>query len=157
VAVGDAGQRDEPAAVGGVRQAGHLCHLCHHLFPVHPGGVPAALGVLAPTAIPALPAPRPAASLQAPRGSGRVRPGHTWAKRRRPRLVPRAARPPSPPPLPRQALGLEVRSVLAIGGIGGLAIGLAGREICENLLNGFLLMTTVGRGAGQPPRSDCVA
>lgn len=42
-----------------------------------------------------------------------------------------------------QALGLEVRSVLAIGGIGGLAIGLAGREICENLLNGFLLMTTV--------------
>jgi hypothetical protein len=42
-----------------------------------------------------------------------------------------------------QALGLEVRSVLAIGGIGGLAIGLAGREICENLLNGMLLMTTV--------------
>jgi hypothetical protein len=42
-----------------------------------------------------------------------------------------------------QALGLEVRSVLAIGGIGGLAIGLAGREICENLLNGVLLMTTV--------------
>jgi hypothetical protein len=37
-----------------------------------------------------------------------------------------------------------VRSVLAIGGIGGLAIGLAGREICENLLNGFLLMMTVG-------------
>jgi hypothetical protein len=47
------------------------------------------------------------------------------------------------PPHPHQALGLEVRSVLAIGGIGGLAIGLAGREICENLLNGFLLMTTV--------------
>ncbi len=42
-----------------------------------------------------------------------------------------------------QALGLEVRSVLAIGGIGGLAIGLAGREICENILNGFLIMTTV--------------
>ncbi|GBF96207.1 small conductance mechanosensitive ion channel [Raphidocelis subcapitata] len=42
-----------------------------------------------------------------------------------------------------QALGLEVRSVLAIGGIGGLAIGLAGREICENILNGFLLMTTM--------------
>jgi hypothetical protein len=36
--------------------------------------------------------------------------------------------------------------VLAIGGIGGLAIGLAGREICENILNGFLIMTTV-RGA----------
>ncbi|GAX82316.1 hypothetical protein CEUSTIGMA_g9745.t1 [Chlamydomonas eustigma] len=41
-----------------------------------------------------------------------------------------------------QAIGLEVTSVLAIGGIGGLAIGLAGREICENLLNGFLIMST---------------
>ncbi|GLI60318.1 hypothetical protein VaNZ11_002434, partial [Volvox africanus] len=41
-----------------------------------------------------------------------------------------------------QALGLEVTSVLAIGGIGGLAIGLAGREICENILNGFLIMST---------------
>lgn len=38
---------------------------------------------------------------------------------------------------------LAVTSVLAIGGIGGLAIGLAGREICENLLNGFLIMSTV--------------
>ncbi len=38
--------------------------------------------------------------------------------------------------------------MLAIGGIGGLAIGLAGREICENLLNGFLLMTTVGGREG---------
>lgn len=46
-----------------------------------------------------------------------------------------------------QALGLEVRSVLAIGGVGGLAIGLAGREICENLLNGFLIMTTVSQHA----------
>lgn len=36
-----------------------------------------------------------------------------------------------------------VTSVLAIGGIGGLAIGLAGREICENILNGFLIMSTV--------------
>ncbi|MEW5312234.1 MAG: hypothetical protein WDW38_003881 [Sanguina aurantia] len=41
-----------------------------------------------------------------------------------------------------QAIGLEVTSVLAIGGIGGLAIGLAGREICENLLNGLIIMTT---------------
>ncbi len=39
---------------------------------------------------------------------------------------------------------IAVTSVLAIGGIGGLAIGLAGREICENLLNGFLIMSTVG-------------
>ncbi|KAF6255019.1 Mechanosensitive ion channel-domain-containing protein [Scenedesmus sp. NREL 46B-D3] len=48
-----------------------------------------------------------------------------------------------------QALGLEVRSVLAIGGIGGLAIGLAGREICENLLNGMLLMTTMPFEVGE--------
>lgn len=41
-----------------------------------------------------------------------------------------------------QALGLELGSVLAIGGLGGLAIGLAGREILENMLNGFLIMTT---------------
>jgi hypothetical protein len=40
-------------------------------------------------------------------------------------------------------LAYAVTSVLAIGGIGGLAIGLAGREICENLLNGFLIMSTV--------------
>ncbi|KAI8470017.1 MAG: Mechanosensitive ion channel-domain-containing protein [Monoraphidium minutum] len=39
--------------------------------------------------------------------------------------------------------------VLAIGGIGGLAIGLAGREICENLLNGFLLMTTMPFEVGE--------
>jgi hypothetical protein len=54
-----------------------------------------------------------------------------------------------------QALGLEVRSVLAIGGIGGLAIGLAGREICENLLNGFLLMTTVRRSARRTSIHAC--
>ena len=41
-------------------------------------------------------------------------------------------------------------SVLAIGGIGGLAIGLAGREICENILNGFLIMSTV-RSQPRPP------
>ena len=47
-----------------------------------------------------------------------------------------------------QALGLEVRSVLAIGGVGGLAVGLAGREVLENLLNGLLLMTTAPFGVG---------
>ncbi|KAG1654893.1 hypothetical protein FOA52_006537 [Chlamydomonas sp. UWO 241] len=41
-----------------------------------------------------------------------------------------------------QAVGLELTSVLAIGGVGGLAMGLAGREICENLLNGMLVMST---------------
>lgn len=52
-----------------------------------------------------------------------------------------------------------VSSVLAIGGIGGLAIGLAGREICENILNGFLIMTTVRRGSRAPrllPQSPAV-
>ncbi len=44
---------------------------------------------------------------------------------------------------PRPSSRPAVTSVLAIGGIGGLAIGLAGREICENLLNGFLIMSTV--------------
>lgn len=44
--------------------------------------------------------------------------------------------------MPTTAVG----SVLAIGGIGGLAIGLAGREICENLLSGFLIMSTVCGG-----------
>lgn len=39
-----------------------------------------------------------------------------------------------------QAVGLDINSLLAIGGIGGIAIGLAGREIFENVFNGFLLM-----------------
>jgi hypothetical protein len=46
------------------------------------------------------------------------------------------------PSLPPHVCVTAVTSVLAIGGIGGLAIGLAGREICENLLNGFLIMST---------------
>ncbi len=46
--------------------------------------------------------------------------------------------------VPPPSLAAAVTSVLAIGGIGGLAIGLAGREICENILNGFLIMSTVG-------------
>lgn len=39
-----------------------------------------------------------------------------------------------------QSIGLDVNSVLAIGGVGGLAIGLAGREIFENLFSGLLIM-----------------
>lgn len=39
-----------------------------------------------------------------------------------------------------QAVGLDINSLLAIGGIGGLAIGLAGREIFENVFSGFLIM-----------------
>lgn len=47
--------------------------------------------------------------------------------------------------------------MLAIGGIGGLAIGLAGREICENLLNGVLLMTTVRWPQVQLDNKDHIA
>eukprot|EP00798_Chlamydomonas_sp_ICE-L_P001677 gene1677-33072_t len=41
-----------------------------------------------------------------------------------------------------QAIGLNLTSLLAVGGVGGLAIGLAGREIVENLFHGFLVMST---------------
>ena len=60
---------------------------------------------------------------------------------------------PHVPPAPASYTPTSsVTSVLAIGGIGGLAIGLAGREICENILNGFLIMSTVGgRGMRRGP------
>jgi len=41
-----------------------------------------------------------------------------------------------------QAIGLDVNSLLAIGGIGGLAAGLAGRELLENLFNGLIIMSS---------------
>eukprot|EP00208_Stichococcus_sp_RCC1054_P007617 CAMPEP_0206139714 /NCGR_PEP_ID=MMETSP1473-20131121/7027_1 /ASSEMBLY_ACC=CAM_ASM_001109 /TAXON_ID=1461547 /ORGANISM="Stichococcus sp, Strain RCC1054" /LENGTH=726 /DNA_ID=CAMNT_0053533603 /DNA_START=266 /DNA_END=2449 /DNA_ORIENTATION=- len=41
-----------------------------------------------------------------------------------------------------QAVGLDVNSVLAIGGVGGLAIGLAGREILENLFTGLIILSS---------------
>ena len=41
-----------------------------------------------------------------------------------------------------QAVGLDVNSLLAIGGIGGLAAGLAGRELLENLFNGLIIMSS---------------
>lgn len=41
-----------------------------------------------------------------------------------------------------QALGLDVNSVLAIGGVGGLAVGLAGREILENLFAGLIILSS---------------
>ena len=41
-----------------------------------------------------------------------------------------------------QAIGLDVQSVLAISGFGGLALGLAGREILENLFNGLLIISS---------------
>lgn len=39
----------------------------------------------------------------------------------------------SPPRLP---------AVLAIGGVGGLAVGLAGREILENLFTGLIILSS---------------
>ncbi|BDA44973.1 probable low conductance mechanosensitive channel YnaI [Coccomyxa sp. Obi] len=41
-----------------------------------------------------------------------------------------------------QAIGLDVNSVLAIGGVGGLAVGLAGREILENLFTGLIILSS---------------
>jgi len=41
-----------------------------------------------------------------------------------------------------QAIGLDVNSVLAIGGVGGIAIGLAGREILENLFTGLIILSS---------------
>jgi len=41
-----------------------------------------------------------------------------------------------------QAIGLDINSLLAIGGIGGLAAGLAGRELLENLFNGLIIMSS---------------
>jgi len=41
-----------------------------------------------------------------------------------------------------RALGMNVDSVLAIGGVGGVALGLAGREILENLFTGLIILTS---------------
>eukprot|EP00793_Prasinoderma_coloniale_P003851 PRCOL_00003228-RA len=41
-----------------------------------------------------------------------------------------------------QSLGFDVNSLLALGGIGGLVLGLAGRDISENLLSGLMVLTT---------------
>ena len=40
------------------------------------------------------------------------------------------------------ALGMDVNSVLAIGGVGGVAVGLAGREILENLFTGLIILSS---------------
>jgi small-conductance mechanosensitive channel len=41
-----------------------------------------------------------------------------------------------------RALFCAVNSVLAIGGVGGLAVGLAGREILENLFTGLIILSS---------------
>lgn len=40
------------------------------------------------------------------------------------------------------SLAAAVNSVLAIGGVGGLAVGLAGREILENLFTGLIILSS---------------
>ena len=40
------------------------------------------------------------------------------------------------------AMWAAVNSVLAIGGVGGLAVGLAGREILENLFTGLIILSS---------------
>ncbi len=44
--------------------------------------------------------------------------------------------------LTRSPLFVAVNSVLAIGGVGGLAVGLAGREILENLFTGLIILSS---------------
>lgn len=50
--------------------------------------------------------------------------------------------------LSMQAIGFDVNSLLAIGGIGGIALSLAGREVLENLFNGVLIMSSQPFAAG---------
>ena len=47
------------------------------------------------------------------------------------------------------AVGLDVRSVLAISGFGGLALGLAGREVLENIFNGVLILSSGSFDVGE--------
>lgn len=44
--------------------------------------------------------------------------------------------------LNNMSLVAAVNSVLAIGGVGGLAVGLAGREILENLFTGLIILSS---------------
>ncbi|CAG9461125.1 unnamed protein product [Pedinophyceae sp. YPF-701] len=41
-----------------------------------------------------------------------------------------------------QSVGFDVNSLLAIGGIGGVALGLAGREVLENFFNGLVILSS---------------
>eukprot|EP00276_Gloeochaete_wittrockiana_P005092 CAMPEP_0184654894 /NCGR_PEP_ID=MMETSP0308-20130426/12544_1 /TAXON_ID=38269 /ORGANISM="Gloeochaete witrockiana, Strain SAG 46.84" /LENGTH=482 /DNA_ID=CAMNT_0027091089 /DNA_START=394 /DNA_END=1842 /DNA_ORIENTATION=+ len=45
-------------------------------------------------------------------------------------------------------LGVNLQAVLAFGGLGGVAIGLAGREIISNFFAGFMIYFTQSFGAG---------
>lgn len=40
------------------------------------------------------------------------------------------------------SIGVQVSSFLTIGGFGSLVIGLAGKEILENMFNGFLIISS---------------
>jgi mechanosensitive ion channel protein 1/2/3 len=41
-----------------------------------------------------------------------------------------------------RAFGTNLKSVLAIGGVGGVAVGLAGREILENVFTGLIILSS---------------
>ena len=46
------------------------------------------------------------------------------------------------PALTRPVPACPCAAVLAIGGVGGLAVGLAGREILENLFTGLIILSS---------------
>ena len=48
-----------------------------------------------------------------------------------------------------QAVGFDINSLLAVGGISGLALGLAGRELLENIFMGFLIYASEPFLAGE--------
>eukprot|EP01025_Chloroclados_australasicus_P025876 TRINITY_DN25754_c0_g1_i2.p1 TRINITY_DN25754_c0_g1~~TRINITY_DN25754_c0_g1_i2.p1 ORF type:complete len:466 (-),score=15.68 TRINITY_DN25754_c0_g1_i2:172-1569(-) len=47
-----------------------------------------------------------------------------------------------------QNLGLDLQSLLTLGGVGGIALGLAGQEILENLLHGVLIISASSFAVG---------
>lgn len=61
----------------------------------------------------------------------------------------------------RALLLAAVNSVLAIGGVGGLAVGLAGREILENLFTGLIILSSnpfeVGADGGDVEAASAAA
>ena len=58
------------------------------------------------------------------------------------RILRAAPLPPLPPTHVSPSPPCLAAAVLAIGGVGGLAVGLAGREILENLFTGLIIMSS---------------
>jgi len=53
-----------------------------------------------------------------------------------------------------QAVGIEPRTVLAFGGVGGLAIGLASQSLVGNFISGLLILATCPFSVGDEVRSE---